>query len=91
MLPCTRLAAHYLVAGTELAAGGDWFDAVPLPDDRLALLIGDVVGHGAAAAAAMGQLRAIAVQALRDGADAVSTVERLVGSRARWRVRAAPR
>ncbi|WP_459979643.1 PP2C family protein-serine/threonine phosphatase, partial [Mycobacterium avium] len=38
------------------AAGGDWFDAIPL-GDRLVLIVGDVVGHGVEAAAVMSQLR----------------------------------
>ncbi|WP_200216752.1 SpoIIE family protein phosphatase, partial [Micromonospora coerulea] len=67
VLPRVQIAAHYLVAGSDLVAGGDWFDAVPLPDGRLALTVGDVVGHGATAAAAMGQLRAVARQALQSG------------------------
>ncbi|MBQ1075473.1 SpoIIE family protein phosphatase [Micromonospora sp. C31] len=70
MLPVlarVQVAAHYLVASSDLVAGGDWFDAVPLPDGRLALTVGDVVGHGAAAAAAMGQLRTVARQALQSG------------------------
>ncbi|MEH0970784.1 SpoIIE family protein phosphatase [Micromonospora sp. CPCC 205546] len=69
VLPRVQVAAHYLVASSDLVAGGDWFDAVPLPDGRLALTVGDVVGHGAAAAAAMGQLRTVARQALQSGGD----------------------
>lgn len=64
VLPRARLAARYVVAGQELAAGGDWFDAVPLDDGRLAVAVGDVVGHGAAASAAMGRLRAVGANAL---------------------------
>ncbi|MEU4777402.1 SpoIIE family protein phosphatase [Micromonospora sp. NPDC023633] len=67
VLPNVQVAAHYLVASSDLVAGGDWFDAVPLPDGRLALTVGDVVGHGATAAAAMGQLRTVARQALQSG------------------------
>lgn len=67
VLPGLTCAAQYRVAGDELAAGGDWFDAVALPDGRVALLVGDVVGHGAAAAGAMGQLRAVVLDALTTG------------------------
>ncbi|MEU5304872.1 SpoIIE family protein phosphatase [Streptomyces noursei] len=37
--------------------GGDWFDIIPLPGTRVALVVGDVVGHGLHAAATMGRLR----------------------------------
>ncbi|MEV5481646.1 MULTISPECIES: SpoIIE family protein phosphatase [Streptomyces] len=37
--------------------GGDWFDIIPLPGARVALVVGDVVGHGLHAAATMGRLR----------------------------------
>ncbi|EIV96312.1 SpoIIE family protein phosphatase [Frankia sp. QA3] len=37
--------------------GGDWYDAVPLPDGRVAVIVGDVAGHGVAAAGTMAQLR----------------------------------
>lgn len=37
--------------------GGDWYDAIELPDGRYAVVVGDVAGHGLSAAAAMGQLR----------------------------------
>jgi serine phosphatase RsbU (regulator of sigma subunit)/anti-sigma regulatory factor (Ser/Thr protein kinase)/anti-anti-sigma regulatory factor len=59
VLPRTALAARYLVAAADQTAGGDWFDALQLPDGRLALTVGDVVGHGIEASAAMGQLRAV--------------------------------
>ena len=51
------LAARYLPAGAGAAVGGDWYDATELPDGRVALVVGDVVGHGLRAAAVMGQLR----------------------------------
>jgi anti-anti-sigma factor len=63
-LATVRLAAHYLVASSELAAGGDWFDAIPLDGGGLGLVVGDVVGHGPDAAATMSQLRTVAAQAL---------------------------
>jgi anti-anti-sigma factor len=77
VLPRVRLAAHYLVSGSEAAAGGDWLDAVPLPDGRVALLVGDVVGHGPDAAAVMGQLRAVALQGLSSGAGTTEALARL--------------
>lgn len=52
-----RIATHYSPAGrTEV--GGDFYDAIPLPDGRLVLFVGDVMGRGVAAAAAMAQIRA---------------------------------
>ncbi|MDK9499487.1 SpoIIE family protein phosphatase [Streptomyces katrae] len=49
-------AAHcYLPA--QSGVGGDWFDVIPLPGGRVALVVGDVVGHGLHAAATMGRLR----------------------------------
>lgn len=64
VLPQVRLAARYLVAEAELQAGGDWFDAVPLGDGRVGLVVGDVVGHGAEAAAAMARLQTVLHEAL---------------------------
>ena len=64
VLPRARIAARYLVAGQEQAAGGDWFDAIPLNGGGVALVVGDVVGHGVAASAAMGQLRAVLAELL---------------------------
>jgi serine phosphatase RsbU (regulator of sigma subunit) len=51
------LCHGYVPADTEAGVGGDWFDAVPLSGTRLALVIGDVAGHGLHAAALMGRLR----------------------------------
>lgn len=49
-----ELAYRYLPAHS---VGGDWFDVIPLPGARIALAVGDVVGHGLHAAATMGRLR----------------------------------
>ncbi|MFE3738056.1 SpoIIE family protein phosphatase [Streptomyces sp. NPDC059134] len=49
------LAYRYLPA--ESGVGGDWFDVLALPGARVALVVGDVVGHGVHAAATMGRLR----------------------------------
>jgi serine/threonine-protein kinase RsbW len=61
--PGTEIETAYLPGTATLAVGGDWYDAFSLPDGRLALVVGDVVGHGVEAAVAMGQLRG-AVRAL---------------------------
>jgi PAS domain-containing protein/anti-sigma regulatory factor (Ser/Thr protein kinase) len=49
------VAYRYLPA--QAGVGGDWFDVIPLPGARVALVVGDVVGHGLHAAATMGRLR----------------------------------
>jgi anti-sigma regulatory factor (Ser/Thr protein kinase)/anti-anti-sigma regulatory factor len=77
VLPRARIAAHYRVAGREQAAGGDWFDAIPLPGGRIALAVGDVVGHGAAASAAIGQLRAVLAELLAAEPDLSRVLERI--------------
>ncbi|WP_406385828.1 SpoIIE family protein phosphatase [Streptomyces sp. NBC_01618] len=52
------VAYRYLPAQAGLGGvGGDWFDIIPLPGARVALVVGDVVGHGLHAAATMGRLR----------------------------------
>ncbi|MGW3952066.1 SpoIIE family protein phosphatase [Streptomyces sp. NPDC004752] len=58
-------ASRYLPAGGRSHVGGDWFDVIPLSGARVALVVGDVVGHGLTAAAAMGRLRT-AVRTLAD-------------------------
>ncbi|MFG2127397.1 SpoIIE family protein phosphatase [Streptomyces sp. NPDC048751] len=60
-----EVAHRYLPAGTGAGVGGDWFDVVPLSGTRVALVVGDVVGHGVHASAAMGRLRT-AVRTLAD-------------------------
>jgi serine phosphatase RsbU (regulator of sigma subunit)/anti-sigma regulatory factor (Ser/Thr protein kinase) len=52
-----HLAARYLPGTLDLNVGGDWFDAIPLSDGRLGVVVGDVVGKGVQAAATMAQLR----------------------------------
>jgi len=49
--------ARYQPANSPLKVGGDWYDVVELEDGRIALVVGDCVGHGLAAATVMGQLR----------------------------------
>ncbi|SFT52810.1 anti-anti-sigma factor [Geodermatophilus amargosae] len=71
LLPDVRLSGSYHPATSGDAAGGDWYDAVPLGHGRLALVIADAVGHGVPAAGAMSRLRgAMRSSALRDPAPA---------------------
>ncbi|WP_327390660.1 SpoIIE family protein phosphatase [Streptomyces microflavus] len=55
-----RLASRYLPAAETARVGGDWYDAIPLPGSRVALVVGDVMGHSMTSAAIMGQLRTTA-------------------------------
>jgi serine/threonine-protein kinase RsbW len=57
------VATHYAPSTDHMEVGGDWYDAFALPEGRVAVVIGDVVGRGLRAASAMGQLRS-AVRAL---------------------------
>ncbi|WP_404815618.1 SpoIIE family protein phosphatase [Streptomyces thermolineatus] len=52
-----EVASRYLPAGARAGIGGDWFDVIPLSGARVALVVGDVVGHGLHASASMGRLR----------------------------------
>ncbi|GAA3058423.1 SpoIIE family protein phosphatase [Kitasatospora albolonga] len=55
-----EIAYRYLPSSLVSEVGGDWFDVVPLSCGRVALVVGDVMGHGIRAAATMGQLRTVA-------------------------------
>ncbi|MER5756951.1 SpoIIE family protein phosphatase [Streptomyces sp. NPDC002088] len=63
--PGAETAGVYLPAGGGAGSSGDWYDAIALPSLRVALVAGDVVGHGMPASATMGRLRA-AIQTLAD-------------------------
>ncbi|MFJ6574112.1 SpoIIE family protein phosphatase [Streptomyces sp. NPDC091292] len=56
-IPGMSVAARYVPTGGGLQVGGDWYDMIPLPSGRIALVIGDVQGHDVRAAGLMGQLR----------------------------------
>jgi serine phosphatase RsbU (regulator of sigma subunit)/CheY-like chemotaxis protein/anti-sigma regulatory factor (Ser/Thr protein kinase) len=55
--PRLELAARYLPSGLAAQVGGDWYDALVLGDERIGVMIGDIVGHGVRAATTMGELR----------------------------------
>ncbi|GGI96922.1 SpoIIE family protein phosphatase [Streptomyces brasiliensis] len=56
-LPGAVAVARYLPTIAGLEVGGDWYDVIPLTDNHVALVIGDVQGHNAGAATLMGQMR----------------------------------
>ncbi|KOU55887.1 PAS/PAC sensor protein [Streptomyces sp. MMG1533] len=60
-----EVAHRYLPSGSVAGIGGDWFDVIPLSGSRVALVVGDVVGHGIASSATMGRL-CTAVRTLAD-------------------------
>ena len=75
------LAARYLPAARGAGIGGDWYDVLERPDGRVALVVGDVAGHGLRAAASMGQLRnAFRAYGMVEAspADVVARINRLV-------------
>jgi hypothetical protein len=72
-----NIAVRYLPAAKSLNVCGDWYDVVDLPDKCFSVAVGDVVGHGLEAAAAMGMLRSAlsaAVRALCEPAPAMNAV-----------------
>ena len=77
-----ELRSRYVPAAAGESVGGDWYDAVVLPDGGTALVIGDVTGHDIAAAAHMGQLRgllrAFAYDRVDPPAQIVSRLDRAV-------------
>ncbi|WP_307665042.1 SpoIIE family protein phosphatase [Streptomyces sp. V1I1] len=55
--PYVQIAHRYVPGSHITEVGGDWYDVISLPGDRVVLVVGDVMGHGVPAAAAMGRLR----------------------------------
>jgi GAF domain-containing protein/anti-sigma regulatory factor (Ser/Thr protein kinase) len=78
-----ELASRYLPASGE-SLGGDWYDAFMLPGGRIVTVVGDVVGHGLAAAAVMAQLRTALRAYAIDGNPPAETVERV--NRMMWQI-----
>jgi signal transduction histidine kinase/serine phosphatase RsbU (regulator of sigma subunit)/DNA-binding response OmpR family regulator len=82
-LPGAIVASRYLPGTAGAEVGGDWYDVIGVGEDELVLVIGDVVGKGVPAAAAMGQLRNALRAYLLEGFDpgaALTRLNRLVDS-----------
>jgi serine phosphatase RsbU (regulator of sigma subunit) len=79
VVPGVELAARYQPTPLEAAVhvGGDWYDAFLLADGRLGLAVGDVCGHGLAAAAIMGTLRNALRAYAFEGHDPAAVIEAL--------------
>ena len=77
VLPHARVAARYLPAAAEDAAGGDCFDAVALPDGRVAVMVADAPGSGLAASAAVWRLRTVLGEALTQEASLAAALARV--------------
>jgi PAS domain S-box-containing protein len=81
MLAPTELPAGFAVryepAVSPLEIGGDWYDVLPLGQDRIGIIVGDCVGRGLSAAAVMGQLRSSGRALLLTGASPAKLLEHL--------------
>ncbi|MEV7891553.1 SpoIIE family protein phosphatase [Streptomyces sp. NPDC002817] len=78
-IPWARTAHRYLPAQNGTLAGGDWYDLVQLPGARIGITVGDVMGHGLGAAAAMGRYRSSARALLGVGLEPGQLLTRLDG------------
>jgi PAS domain S-box-containing protein len=75
-----RMAVRYLAATQGVEVGGDFYDVVRLPDEQVALAVGDVVGHDITAAATMGQLTSVYRALLVDRPAPSAMIDRLQAS-----------
>jgi serine phosphatase RsbU (regulator of sigma subunit) len=76
-VPGLDVAVRYLPGEATSHAGGDWYDLFPLPGGRVGLVVGDVTGHGVAAAASMGQMRMAVLAYALGGFEPGDVVERV--------------
>ena len=72
-----EVAVRYLPGSRETEVGGDWYDLIPLPNGRVGVVVGDVVGRGIEAAATMSQLRTALRAYAIDGLEPAEVVRKL--------------
>jgi PAS domain S-box-containing protein len=65
------------IPAAELSVGGDWYDTLPIAGGRIALVVGDAVGHGIEAVTAMGQLRSAMAALVNLASDPAAVLEAL--------------
>ncbi|MFF4244780.1 SpoIIE family protein phosphatase [Streptomyces sp. NPDC001822] len=75
-LPRLTTTARYRPAVVTSEAGGDWYDVITLPDDRVVLVVGDVEGHSMESAAVMGQVRSALVAYVTEGHRPAAVIDR---------------
>jgi PAS domain S-box-containing protein len=76
-IPGWQVAARYLPAAVGYEVGGDWYDVVPIADDLVALVVGDVEGHDLGAAKVMSRLRHLLGMLVLEERDPGLALERL--------------
>ena len=76
-VPGLVMATRYLPGGAGARVGGDWYDAIALPGARLAIVMGDVAGHGIRSASIMGQLRSATRAHVLEGASPAEVLEKV--------------
>ncbi len=76
-VPGLRFDFAYTTASDEVSVGGDWYDAFELDDGRVAIVIGDIAGHGLDAAIVMGSIRHIIRAVARDDPDPADVLARV--------------
>ncbi|MHB8511391.1 MAG: ATP-binding SpoIIE family protein phosphatase [Actinomycetota bacterium] len=76
-IPGFSIAARYISSEIANDVGGDWYDVIVLPGERIGISIGDVAGHGIAAAAVMGQIRVALRAYVLDGLGPRAALDRV--------------
>jgi GAF domain-containing protein len=75
-VPRLRTTARYLPATATPEVGGDWYDVIGLPEERVVLVVGDVEGHTIDSAAVMGQVRSALVAYATEGHRPAAIIDR---------------
>lgn len=76
-IPGLEIAGRYLAGAPGMEVGGDWYDVIPISDERVVFALGDVAGRGVLAAAVMGQLRNVLRAYALEGHSPAGALERV--------------